>query len=151
MEKRLIESLIAEEYSQRYFDECQFVWQNYVPQRGRAKTLQGELLREIERIRCEAQDNGNVNWNNEYARYCDFISRSLTEQSMFSKNQKEIVIAIMAYIKDCGTYAKKYNDGEIDDSDVEPEKLAYTDDNLYDIICDFIGKLQKEHPEPIKL
>lgn len=57
----------------------------------------------------------------------------------------------MAYIKDCGTYAKKYNDGEIDDSDVEPEKLAYTDDNLYDIICDFIGKLQKEHPEPIKL
>lgn len=151
MEKRLIESLIVEEYNQRYFEECQFVWQNYVPLRGCAKTLQGELLREIERIRCEAQDNGNVNWNNEYARYCDFISRSLTEQSIFSENQKEIVIAIMAYIKDCGTYAKKYNDGEIDDSDVEPEKLAYTDDNLYDIICDFIGKLQKEHPEPIKL
>jgi len=151
MEKHLIESLIEEEYSQRYFEECQFVWQNYVSQRGRAKTLQGELLREIERIRCEAQDNGNVNWNNEYAKYCDFISHSLTEQSIFSENQKEIVIAIMDYIKDCGTYAKKYNDGEIADSDVEPEKLAYIDDNLYDIICDFIGKLQKEHPEPIKL
>lgn len=151
MENNLIESLIAKEYNQQYSEECQYIWQNYVPQRGRSKTLQGELLREIERLRYEAQDNGNINWNNEYAMYCDFISHTLTKQSFLSEIQKESVIAIMDYIKDCGIYAKKFIDGEIDDNDVEPEKLAYVYDNLYDIICDFIGKLQKEHPEPIKL
>ena len=39
---------------------------------------------------------------------------------------------------------------KISDNDVLPEKLAYTKDNLYDIICDFIGRLQNKHPEPIK-
>lgn len=45
--------------------------------------------------------------------------------------------------------AQQYNKGKITDDDVIPEKLAYTKDNLYDIICDFIGKLQNKHPEPI--
>ena len=29
------------------------------------------------------------------------------------------------------------------------DKIAYTDNNLYDIICDKIGQLQKEHNLPI--
>lgn len=55
----------------------------------------------------------------------------------------------MNYIKECGLYAQQYNKGKITDDDVIPEKLAYTKDNLYDIIYDFIGKLQNKHPEPI--
>ncbi len=55
----------------------------------------------------------------------------------------------MDYLKGCGIYSEKYNSGDIRDKDVIPSKLAYDNDNLYDIICDYIGKLQKVHPEPI--
>lgn len=42
--------------------------------------MQGELLREIEKIRCEAQDNGNINWDDDYSYFCDFISGKLTKK-----------------------------------------------------------------------
>lgn len=94
-----IEDIIKTNYKQRFFKECRFIWKNYVPENGQAKCLQGELLREIEKIRCEAQDNGNINW----------------------------------------------------DEDVDVNRLAYVEDNLYDIICDKIGQFQKENPSPILL
>ena len=45
-----IGAIIGEEYEQQYFDECKYIWKNYVPQAGQADNLQGELLREIEKI-----------------------------------------------------------------------------------------------------
>lgn len=144
-----ISDLIAQNYEQQYFEECKYIWQNYVPKRGRARNLQGELLREIESIRCEAQDNGNINFDDDFAYFCDFIENTLTAQDIFSEIEKERICVIMNYIKDCGLYAQKYNEGKISDDDVIVEKLAYTNDNLYDIICDYIGKLQKSHPNPL--
>ena len=79
-----MDAIISEEYEQQYFDECKYIWKNYVPQAGQADNLQGELLREIEKIRCEAQDNGNINWDDDYSYFCDFISRKLTEQPVIS-------------------------------------------------------------------
>ena len=61
--------------------------------------MQGELLREIEKIRCEAQDNGNINWDDDYSYFCDFISGKLTEQPVFSETEKQEINLIMAYIK----------------------------------------------------
>lgn len=80
-----MDAIICEEYEQQYFDECKYIWKNYVPQAGQADNLQGELLREIEKIRCEAQDNGNINWDDDYSYFCDFISGKLTEQPVFSE------------------------------------------------------------------
>lgn len=145
-----IDELIEQEYEQQYFEECKFIWQNFVPKSGQARNLQGELLREIENIRCEAQDNGNVNWDDDLTYFCEFIKQSLIEQPIFSEIEKEKICVIMNYLKECGVYAQRFNDGKISDNDVLPEKLAYTKDNLYDIICDFIGRLQNKHPEPIK-
>lgn len=145
-----IDELIEQEYEQQYFEECKFIWQNFVPKSGQARNLQGELLREIENIRCEAQDNGNVNWDDDFTYFCEFIKQSLIEQPIFSEPEKEKICVIMNYLKECGVYAQRFNDGKISDNDVLPEKLAYTKDNLYDIICDFIGRLQNKHPEPIK-
>ena len=107
-----IEEIISNDYEQEYFEECKYIWKNYVPSRGWANGLQGELLREIEKIRCEAQDNGNINWDDDYSYFCDFISERLCEQPIFTAT----------------------------------EKAAYVRDNLYDIICDKIGKLYKENP-----
>jgi len=145
-----INDLMRKEYEQRYFDECKYIWQNYVPKKGQARNLQGELLREIEQIRLEAQDNGNVNWDDDFSYFCEFITQSLIERDILSETEREELRAIMSYLKKCGEYAKHYNDGEISDDEVNIEKLAYTKDNLYDIVCDFIGKLQNKHPEPIK-
>lgn len=103
--KRTIQDIISQEYKQKYFDECKFIWKNYVPKNGQATTLQGELLREIEKIRCEAQDNGNINWDNDYTYFCDFISKKLSEQTIFSKSEKEEIVLIMLYLKECGIYA----------------------------------------------
>ncbi len=143
--KRTIQDIISQEYKQKYFDECKFIWKNYVPKNGQATTLQGELLREIEKIRCEAQDNGNINWDNDYTYFCDFISKKLSEQNIFSKSEKEEIVLIMSYLKECGIYAQNYNKGEILENAVDIDKLVYVKDNLYDIICDNIGQLHKEH------
>ena len=34
----------------------------------------------MENIRCEAQDSGNINWDDDYSYFCDFIKKELTEQ-----------------------------------------------------------------------
>ena len=46
----LINELISKEFEQQYFEECKHIWQNYVPLKGKSNCLQGELLREIEKI-----------------------------------------------------------------------------------------------------
>lgn len=145
----IIGELLSKEYTQEYFDECKYIWKNFVPKNGQAHSLQGELLREIEKLRYEAQNNGNKNWDDDYLYFCDFISKSLSEQPIFSEDEKEEIRIIMTYIKDCGLYAKKYNDGKIKDSEVNLNKIAYTGEQLYDMICDKIGKLQRTHPEAI--
>ena len=134
---------------QKYFNECKYIWKNYVPEYGQAKCLQGELLREIEKIRCEAQDNGNINWDEDYSCFCDFISKALSEQEVFPETEKEEIILIMSYIKECGEYARKFNSGAVSERDVDIEKIAYVKDNLYDIICDKIGKLQRSYHKPL--
>lgn len=144
-----IEEIISKDYNQKYFDECKYIWKNYVPKRGQADNLQGELLREIEKIRCEAQDNGNINWDDDYSYFCDFISNKLSEQVIYSAQEKEEIKLIMSYIKECGIYAREYNSGRIPEKDIDANKIAYIKDNLYDIIADRIGQLQKENNTPI--
>ena len=144
-----IEEIISKEYNQKYFNECKYIWQQYVPKNGQANNLQGELLREIEKIRCEAQDNGNINWDDDFSYFCDFISNKLSEQSIYSTQEKEEISLIMSYLKECGMYAQKFNSGKIPEKDIDANKIAYTNDNLYDIIADKIGQLQKENNNPI--
>ncbi|MDE6592983.1 MAG: hypothetical protein K2K57_07970 [Oscillospiraceae bacterium] len=144
-----IEDIMGEKYEQIYFEECKFIWKNYVPKSGQADNLQGELLREIEKLRREAQDNGNINWDGNFEYFCDFISDTLCGQPIFSDEEKEKISVIMGYFKECGIYAFKFNNGEISDEEFDVMKLAYTEDNLYDIICDKIGQMYKNDPAPI--
>ncbi len=145
----IIQEIISKNYEQNYLDECKYIWKNYIPKEGQANNLQGELLREIEKIRYEAQNNGNVNWDNDYSYFCDYISKRLSEQSIFSAIEKEEITLIMSYIKERGVYAQKFNSGKIPENNVDIEKIAYVNDNLYDIICDKIGQLHKETIKPI--
>lgn len=144
-----IEDIISKNYEQIYFEECKFIRKNYVPKSGQSDNLQGELLREIEKLRCEAQDNGNINWDDDFSYFCDFIAEGLCSQPIFDSSEREEISAIMSYLKDCGIYAQKFQEGEISDEECDVNRLAYTEDNLYDMICDKIGLLQKKNPKPL--
>ena len=85
----------------------------------------------------------------DYSYFCDFISGKLTEQPIFSEVEKQEINLIMAYIKECGTYAQKFYSGKKSKNNVDMEKIAYVNDNLYDRICDKIGRLHKENGEPL--
>ena len=63
--------------------------------------------------RCEAQDNGNINWDDDYSYFCDFICERLCEQPIFTATEKDEVILIMSYLKKYGIYAQKFNCEEI--------------------------------------
>ena len=144
-----LEQLKNEQYEQEYFEECKLIWKNYVPKSGQSTVLQGELLRELEKLRLEAQDNGNINWDSDFSYFCDFITEMLYNQTIYTDDEKLKIKLILSYLQECGNYAAKYNNGQIPDKELDVDKIAYVDDNLYDIVADAIGKLQNKHPAPI--
>ena len=72
-----------------YFNVCKEIWNRWVPQRGHAQVLQGELLRQIERLRYEAQHNENRNWNDDFLYYCDFLRSTLREADCLTPEERE--------------------------------------------------------------
>lgn len=98
-----------ENYEQKYFEQCKYIWKNYVPKRGQADSLQGELLRQLEKLRCEAQDNGNANWGEDYSYFCDFINETLCNQIIYVEEEKRRISLVLNYIKKCGCYAHDYH------------------------------------------
>ena len=55
----------------------------------------------------------------------------------------------MNYFKECGNYAVRLSSGQIQDNEVEVEKIAYVKDNLYEIIEDAIGQFYAVFTTPI--
>lgn len=69
-----------------YFETAKIIWQKLVPKSGQADTVQGELLRAIEKLRDEAQRNGNGNFNkNCHGLLIDFLRKELTSKNLFDQ------------------------------------------------------------------
>jgi ankyrin repeat protein len=49
--------------NKNYLETAKTIWKKLVPKSGQADTIQGELLRAIEKLRDEAQRNGNINYS----------------------------------------------------------------------------------------
>lgn len=124
-----------------YLDRCRSIWDDHVPQVGRSDALQGELLRETEALRYEAQNNGNFNWDEDFAYFCDFIKDTLSAQDALPQKIKDEVIAATDHIKACGEYGRKFNDGEILDDELDVDMIACVDDAPYEAIENAIGLL----------
>ena len=124
-----------------YLARCRNIWKSYVPQAGRSDALQGELLRETEALRYEAQNNGNVNWDEDFAYFCDFIKDALSAQDALPQDMKDEAIAAADHIKACGEYGRKFNDGEIPDDELDVDMIACVNDAPYDAIENAIGFL----------
>jgi len=67
-----------------YFEEAQNIWKTFVPKRGQAETVQGELLRAVEKLRDESTRNGNINWDDGFGIFLTYIENHLTDQAVYS-------------------------------------------------------------------
>jgi hypothetical protein len=112
------------------FEEAKFIWKNYVPKDGQADTVQGELLRAIEKLRYEAQDNGNINWDDKFELFCEYIWDILNSWGKFSK---ESLSEIRSDLNRILNY-----------------KNRYLEDDLYDRTTDYIIEWYLQNKEPIK-
>jgi len=69
----------------RYFDEARALWQAYVPSRGQADTVQGELIRAVEKLLDEAQRNGNLNWGAGHRMLAEYVRAQLAQSPVFDE------------------------------------------------------------------
>ena len=135
-----------------YFNVCKEIWNRWVPQRGHAQVLQGELLRQIERLRYEAQHNENRSWNDDLLYYCDFLRSTLREADCLTSEERDRVNAALVRLRSCGEVAFRYYKGDISDQELAEDyngELAYQNNDLYDLVCDAIALFYRANPNPI--
>jgi len=137
----------------KHAEECKYIWEKLVPENGSADNLQGELLRQIEKLRYEAINNGNINWDDNFDYFCDFIKSILCESDALSSDEKSNVADALARMKAAGCAAVKFNNGEIPDKDIGSEYfdvMAYAmEEDLYDFVCDAIAVYYLNNKQPI--
>jgi hypothetical protein len=86
---------VLSEQTEKIADE---IWQNSVPDSGQSLTVEGELIRAVEKLRYEARGNGNGNRDAGHQMLIDYIQRTLTTETLFSdearRHIKEITEAL---------------------------------------------------------
>jgi len=105
------------------------LWQRYVPARGQADTVQGELIRAIEKLRDEAQRNGNLNWGAGHVILSGYIRSQLIGSGIFTDAAASEIARDINRILDFE----------------QPE----TSDEPYDRLTDRIVEWSRAHPEPV--
>lgn len=111
-----------------YFEKAKFIWKTFVPRSGQADTVQGEMLRASEKLRDEAQRNGNINFN---------------------ENCHSLLIAYLRkYLSD----PRLFYDTLIDQINTDLDRLSesnhpYLEDDIYDRINDRIVDWFDKNPE----
>ena len=84
----------------RYFDESRTIWMTKVPPGGQADTVEGELLRAVEKLRHEAHNNGNANWDEGFEILVSFLRAHLLDATVHSDDVLKAARAILDNIAD---------------------------------------------------
>ncbi len=114
----------------KYFEQAKNIWKNQVPKSGQSDTVEGELLRAVEKLRYESQNNGNGNWDKGFERFCHFLWDNLSDKKVFDND-------VLSEIKKDITTLLNFE---------EP----YLEDDLYDRITDHIVEWSVFYKGPIK-
>jgi hypothetical protein len=93
-------SSIPKEMAVLHFDEAKNIWQSYVPKSGQAETVQGELLRAIEKLRDEATRNGNGNWDDGFEILIQYLEDHLLDPTVFGPSLIEKTRTSLARVQD---------------------------------------------------
>jgi hypothetical protein len=112
-----------------YFEEARDLWRTYVPRSGQAASVQGELIRAVEKLRDEAQRNGNVNWDHGFEILARFLRDTLVTSGPFAPPILKQIERDVARLLNFET----------------PE----TDDELYDRLTDRVVEWARAHPDPL--
>ncbi|HVS96763.1 MAG TPA: ankyrin repeat domain-containing protein [Puia sp.] len=105
------------------------IWSNLVPATGPAATVQGELLRSVERLRDEAQQNGNENYRRDHRRMAVFVRDTLVRSGIF----------------DQGEIARIQNGTQL----LMKARRPYTKNDVFDHLVDQVCVFYNRYPEPI--
>ena len=111
------------------FAVAKWMWQNLVPPAGQAKSVQGELLRAVEKLRWEAQTNGNGNWDKCFRAFVRYVQKTLCGDSGLSAKAKKCIREDLAVLG-------------------HPER-PYLDDDFYDHLTEHIVEFCRLHPQII--
>ncbi len=128
-------------------DIALWIWENLVPSSGRADTLQGEVIRAIELLAWEAQNNGNLNWNEEFDNLIAFLTEVFTSSG-------SVIAATMSEEAKCSAAEDLYRlshfllPTELD-SRVYIEELPYVKEDLYDRLTEHLIQYCRQSPELI--
>ena len=79
---------------------ARWIWRNLVPKSGQCSSIQGELLRAVEKLLWEAQNNGNINWGAHFEILIDFLEIILCNDPQISQDLKSSVRDDLAVLRD---------------------------------------------------
>lgn len=114
----------------KYFEEAKNIWKNQVPKNGQSDTIEGELIRAVEKLRYEAQNNGNGNWDEGLERFCEYIWDILNDSKTFESHSLEEI--------------------KFDIKTLLDYENPYLEDDLYDRITDRVVEWSIAHNGPIR-
>jgi hypothetical protein len=126
-------------------DIAKWVWRHLVPKSGAASSVQGELLRAIEKLRSEAQGNGNINWDEGFELFVTFLRAKLTSQHYLSAEDRQ------AIHRDLDRLVNFVTPAELADDHAADHQLPYVDDDLYDRLTDHMAEFCRRWPDVIPL
>lgn len=113
----------------KYRQEARALWQTSVPPRGQAATVQGELLRAVEKLRDEAQRNGNLNWGSGQEAFIAYLREKLLGSALFDQTAAQEI--------------------EVDLDRLGKPGHPETSDTSYDQLTDRVIEWCGAHPEPV--
>ena len=84
----------------QYFNEAARIWRECVPKSGQADTIEGELLRAVEKLRDEAIRNGNTNWDAGFEILLSFLESKLLDKTVYPEATLAVTRATLVRLRD---------------------------------------------------
>jgi hypothetical protein len=119
-----------------------WIWRHLVPRSGQALSVQGELLRAVEKLRHEAQGNGNINWDEGFERLIDVLHLHLVERGTLPGELASGVLADLARLRN-------FLPVEQLEDDSRAGQPPCIDDGLYDRLTGAVVAFSRLHPAVI--
>lgn len=116
-----------------------WIWDRLVPESGQASTVQGELLRAVEKLRWEAQENGNINWDDGFLRLLTYLETTLLAFDEFSDADRARIAVDIARLREFTP----------PDEESDEDAWPHIDDDLYDRLVGDVVAFARGNPTPI--
>lgn len=107
----------------QYPDTARKIWIELVPPSGPANTVHGELLRAVENLRDEAQQNKNSNYSRTHRRMALFVRDTLVRSGAFDRSGNE---RIRSGTRQLMKASKPYTDDDVYDHLVDQVCVFYS-------------------------